>query len=202
MHALEDVKGTGTLKLRHLLPLGAFVASQECRRVAARSSPLPDGAWGETLALWFASHRYVRARRTPLRALLPPEKGCWRTTRRALRTRRVRELKSSGGVVYSLYRSTLPEASGRVGEVHGGRVLGWRPRAPLGGGCIGLRSESASTHAQLAGATWADLQGNLRGCTTPRTSVRSAWSAVFPGNQKIGGTLKFVRFRQNAQNDS
>ena len=37
----------------HLLPLVAHAASQEYRRVAARSSPRSDGAWGEKIALWF-----------------------------------------------------------------------------------------------------------------------------------------------------
>ena len=32
---------------RHLLPLVDLVGSQECRRVGARSSPRPDGVWGE-----------------------------------------------------------------------------------------------------------------------------------------------------------
>ena len=46
---------------RHLLPLGALVASQKCRRVGARSSPRPDGVWGEKNAPVVSYHGYVRA---------------------------------------------------------------------------------------------------------------------------------------------
>ena len=48
----------------HLLPLVALVPSQECRRVGARSSPRPDGVWGEKNAPMVSHHGYVRARRT------------------------------------------------------------------------------------------------------------------------------------------
>ena len=43
---------------------GGLLASQECRRVGARSSPRPDGVWGEKNAPVVSHHGYVRARRT------------------------------------------------------------------------------------------------------------------------------------------
>ena len=73
------------------VPLGAPVASQENRRVAARSSPQPDGAGGETLAPWFASLGWCGPAAPPLRGAFkrgyskgPPRRG-W-----------ARELKSLG----------------------------------------------------------------------------------------------------------
>ena len=47
-------------------PVGAVshVASQDTRRVDARSSPRPDGVWGEKNVPVVSHHGYVRARRT------------------------------------------------------------------------------------------------------------------------------------------
>ena len=95
------------------------MASQVNRGVAARSSPLLDEAWGETLAPWFASHGSVRARRaTPERPLVggllegvPPTGGS-------------RELKSSG----------LPEAGGHLGEVRPVVFRGFGYPGQLAGG--------------------------------------------------------------------
>ena len=44
------------------------------------------------------------------------------------------ELKSSGGVVYSV-QSTLPEAGGQVGVVPEAVSWEWLPGAPCGGDC-------------------------------------------------------------------
>ena len=53
---------------------GGRLASQKSRRVGARSSPRPDGVWGEKNAPVVSHHGYVRARRTsPGRSLC---KGC------------------------------------------------------------------------------------------------------------------------------
>ena len=46
----------------------------------------------------------------------------------------LQELKSSGGVVYSLYSSTSPEAGGQVGVVPVAMSRGWRPGPPPHGG--------------------------------------------------------------------
>ena len=53
-----------------------------------------------------------------------------------LRGPRVQELKSSGGVVYSV-QSTLPETSSQVGEVPVAVSWVWHPGAPRGGVACG-----------------------------------------------------------------
>ena len=63
-----------TALCRHLLPLVAHVASQEYRRVAARSSPRSDGAWGEKNAPVVSHHGYVRA--AALDPAVPCVQGC------------------------------------------------------------------------------------------------------------------------------
>ena len=80
-----------------------------------------------------------------------------------------RELKSSGGVLYSV-QTTLPEAGGQSP----GRVPGATPWGPL---------------AVAIAVAWADLHVNLWGCTTPRTLFAARgvqWPSGFPGkNQKV-----------------
>ena len=82
----------------------------------------------------------------------------------------MQELKSSGGVLYSV-QTTLPEAGGRVGEVPVAVSWEWLPGAPCGS----------------SAAVRADLHVNLRGCTTPRTlsAARGVqWPLGLPGNKK------------------
>ena len=100
----------------------------------------------------------------------------------------LQELKSSGGVVYSV-QSTLPEAGGQVGEVPVAVSQVWRPGAPRGGGCVGLRSESASalpglvlgprgpTACEFMRARWASSLGRM-GRSSERPSLR-----VFAGRK-------------------
>ena len=79
----------------------------------------------------------------------------------------VQELKSSGGVLYSV-QSTLPEAGGQSP----GRVLGATPWGPL---------------AAAIAVAWADLHVNLRGCTPPRTLFAARgvqWPSGLPGKKK------------------
>ena len=73
----------------------------------------------------------------------------------------LQELKSSGGMVYSLYRSTLPEAGCLVGVVP--VAVSWGgDLGPRGGCCVWLRREPASALAQFAGAAGADACEFLR----------------------------------------
>ena len=65
MHAFLIRKSTsGGLAIQAPVASGGLLASQECRRVGARSSPRPDGVWGEKNAPVVSHHGYVRARRT------------------------------------------------------------------------------------------------------------------------------------------
>ena len=90
---------------------------------------------------------------------------------------RVQELKSSSGVLYSV-QSTLLEAGGQVGEVPVAVSRVWHPGAPRGGGCVRLRSESASALAQFAGAAWADACEFMRSGWAPPFGVCIRRSAL------------------------
>ncbi len=106
--------------------------------------------------------------------------------------RGVQELKSSGGVVYSLYSSTPPEAGGLVGEVPVAVSWVWRPGAPRGGGCVWLRSEPASALAQFAGAVGADACEFMRDPVSSPCGCSSAGGLRTPSPHPRGAAVKRV----------
>ncbi len=105
-----------------------------------------------------------------------------------LRGPRVQELKSSGGVVYSV-QSTLLEAGGLVGEVPVAVSWVWRPGAPRGGGCVWLRSEPASALAQFAGAAGADACEFMRDPVSSPCGCSGAWGLRTPSPHPRGAAV-------------